>query len=311
MSEKVILVDWGTSNFRAFLVDCDSGQCLDRRETDQGLRNLGGESFSSYLHGQVADWRLNASLPVYLAGMVGAARGWHEAPQPELPQDSTSLALATLPIPGEDATWILPGARQVTPEHVDVMRGEEVQALGALELAGTDSAHLVLPGTHSKWIHAKSGRLLNFTTLMTGELFHAVRFHTLIGEPARDPFNFDADAFELGLEQLEREGGLLHALFEGRSRLLYAGLTPEQLGSYLSGVLIGEEARVMRRAHPALTEVLLVGADRLHAPYRQALAYQGINSLTIDGEAAVRAGMLAIVRQHRTLSATPANTQCD
>ncbi len=297
MTNPLIFVDWGTSNFRAFLLDPDTGAELDRRVSDRGIRTLQTGDIASYLHSQVADWR-GDETPLYLAGMVGSSRGWHETPQLDLPLDAAALAAALVPAPDLPRTWILPGARVISERKVDVMRGEELQALGALSIIATGDATLCLPGTHSKWVRAAGGRLQDFTTLMTGELYQAVRFHTLIGEPATGDSPFEPTAFALGLEAVEAPGGVLHALFEGRSRMLQAELAPNQIASYLSGVLIGEEVRCMRQATPALDLVQLIGAERLQAPYQQALLYQGIEAAWIDGDRASQAGMLAVARAH-------------
>ena len=304
MSQRLIVVDWGTSNFRAFLVDAASGRTLDTRRSSSGLRALAREEFPHYCAAQVSDWRADGAgegsepVPIYLAGMVGSQRGWFEAPQLELPVAAAELADRVIAAPGLDHTWIVPGVKQVTSTHVDVMRGEEVQAFGALALAGVDSADCCLPGTHSKWARLEQGRLTDFTTLMTGELYHAVRFHTLPGEPARDEAAFDAAAFQLGLSRAGHAGGVLHALFEGRSRHLYAGLAAEQVGSFLSGVLIGEEVHAMRAARPALERVLLVGAENLRQSYTQSLEQVGLSVVAIDSDAATIAGVLAIAAHH-------------
>ncbi|MFC6669518.1 2-dehydro-3-deoxygalactonokinase [Marinobacterium aestuariivivens] len=302
MTNPLILVDWGSSNFRAFLIDGESGQCLDRRASERGLKSLRSDQFAEYCAAELTDWRQADALPVYMAGMVGSARGWMETPQLDLPLDSAGLAAGVRAVPDFDNGWILPGARVLGEHEVDVMRGEEVQALGALAIAGLGDAMLCLPGTHSKWVRAGGGRLLDFTTLMTGELYQAVRFHTLIGEPARDESTFEPEAFALGLDRVhESPGGVLHALFEGRSRMLQAGLAAPAVASYLSGVLIGEEIRCMRQAHPALEALLLVGAERLRAPYSQALHYAGLEPRWIDSDRASLAGMLEVARRHREM----------
>ncbi|OBX37480.1 2-keto-3-deoxy-galactonokinase [Halomonas elongata] len=97
--------------------------------------------------------------------------------------------------PGLSNAWIVPGLKVVRDDHVDVMRGEEVQAFGALTLSDTASGLCCLPGTHSKWVRLEQERLTDFTTAMTGELFHAVRFHTLPGEPSRERAAFDESGF--------------------------------------------------------------------------------------------------------------------
>ena len=62
----------------------------------------------------------------------------------------------------------------------EVMRGEETQVFGVLEAMG-GSGLACLPGTHSKWVRVEGGRIIGFTTHMTGEAFGALRGHTILG----------------------------------------------------------------------------------------------------------------------------------
>lgn len=299
---RLIAVDWGTSNFRAFLVDRDTGECLDSRRSDAGLRSLASREFPHYCAAQVGHWRAAGGgerhVPIYLSGMVGSKRGWSEAPQLDLPVTIEDLARHVIAAPGLENAWIVPGVKVVRPEHVDVMRGEEIQAFGALALAGEHDALCCLPGTHSKWAHLAAGRLMDFTTVMTGELYHAVRFHTLPGEPARESAEFDAEGFRQGLRAAAHPAGVLHALFEARSRHLYAGLAHGQVGSFLSGVLIGSEVLSQRAMHASATRVLLVGARTLNRSYRLALEESGLQVGEIDSDAATLAGLCDLAARH-------------
>ncbi|MBY5926281.1 MULTISPECIES: 2-dehydro-3-deoxygalactonokinase [Halomonas] len=304
MSERLIAIDWGTSNFRAFLVDRQSGECLESVRSDAGLRSLTTAEFPHYCEAQVGAWREGGKVPVYLSGMVGSARGWSEAPQLEVPRSALDLADNVVPAPGLDNAWIVPGLKVVRDDHVDVMRGEEIQAFGAFALKGLSSGVCCLPGTHSKWARLEGDRLVDFSTMMTGELYHAVRFHTLPGEPSRTADNsgdaFDADGFAQGLAAAEHPAGLMHALFEGRSRHLYAGLQASQVGSFLSGVLIGAEV-LAQREHLIEQQagVVLVGSSGLNPLYRQALERHAIAVDEVDSDSATLAGLIALAERHR------------
>ncbi|MFC0268929.1 2-dehydro-3-deoxygalactonokinase [Kushneria aurantia] len=300
-SDELIAVDWGTSRFRAFLVSRDSGEVLDSRRSDAGLRALSSAEFPHYCAAQLAPWRQRAQPPpVYLAGMVGAARGWHEAPQLELPVDAGALAEHLVAAPGMENAWIVPGVKVVRDDHVDVMRGEEVQAFGALALDDSEDTLCCLPGTHSKWAQLKAGQLVDFVTAMTGELYHAVRFHTLPGEPAREADDYHEGAFAQGLDAAAHPAGLLHALFEARSRYLHAGLADARVGSFISGVMIGSEVRAQRLLYPHAQRLLLVGSAPLRALYRQAMLAAGFDTIVeIDSDRATLAGITALAARHR------------
>lgn len=300
MSERLIAIDWGTSNFRAFLVDRHSGACLETLRSDAGLRALTTAEFPHYCESQVGRWREGGKVPVYLSGMVGSARGWSEAPQLEVPATAGDLAANVVAAPGLDNAWIVPGLKVVRDDHVDVMRGEEIQAFGALALAERDSAVCCLPGTHSKWARLERTRLVDFSTAMTGELFHAVRFHTLPGEPARGEHPHSEPAFAQGLAAAQHPAGVLHALFEARSRYLYAGLAASEVASFLSGVLIGSEILAQRDSLlDHADEILLVGSCGLNPLYRQALEMHRFNVREIDSDTATLAGLLALAERHR------------
>lgn len=297
MSERLIAIDWGTSNFRAFLVDRTTGECLDSHRSDAGLRSLSSEEFPHYCQAQVGAWRAEGRVPVYLSGMVGSARGWCEAPQLEVPASAAELAAGVMAAPGLSNAWIVPGLKVVRDDHVDVMRGEEVQAFGALTLRDTASGLCCLPGTHSKWVRLEQERLTDFTTAMTGELFHAVRFHTLPGEPSRERAAFDESGFRRGLEAARHPDGPLHALFEARSRYLYASLSAEAVGGFISGVLIGSEVLSQRRKWQD-TPVTLVGSTDLNALYRMALEWAGGSVVEISSDDATLAGLCALAKRH-------------
>nr|WP_286010010.1 2-dehydro-3-deoxygalactonokinase [Larsenimonas salina] len=295
---RYIVVDWGTSNFRAFLVDAESGACLEERRADAGIKALSQSEFPHYLARQVAGWRESEATPIYLSGMVGAKRGWAEAPQLSLPVTLDELARHCLPAPGLDNAFIVPGVKWLEADGdgvVDVMRGEEVQLFGARALSSAEARWFCVPGTHSKWAELEGDTLVRFSTFMTGELYHAVRYHTLPGEPARDDAPFDDSAFDQGLARGGAEEGVLHALFEARSRHLYTGLAAEQVGSFLSGVLIGSEVATMRARLPHGATVCLIGSSQLTPLYERALTRADLRFESVASDDATRAGIKSLI----------------
>ena len=102
--------------------------------------------------------------------MAGSRQGWIEAPYCATPAGAHEIA--------SKLAWIEPGRIAIVPgiSHEedgvpDVMRGEETQILGAAELLGEADFTAVLPGTHSKWVEVRAGRIERFRTFMTGEFF--------------------------------------------------------------------------------------------------------------------------------------------
>jgi len=302
-ADRVIIVDWGTSSFRAWLVDAVSGAVLDEVPDGQGMRALSRQDFAAYCGERLAPWRRGDAPAVYLCGMVGAPQGWQAAPQPPLPVTVASLAAEVVAVPDMPGAFIIPGARR-QDEVIDVMRGEEVQIFGAMAETGRRDALLCLPGTHSKWARVEGAALTAFTTSMTGEVFEVMLDQSILGLTASRGAAFDAAAFDAGLDQAAREGGLLHHMFTARSRGLYGGLAPEAVESYLSGLLIGAETRAMLDLYPETRQgqVLLVCASRLRLPYERAFLRAGLSARWIPGRDATLRGARSIAARHRALS---------
>jgi 2-dehydro-3-deoxygalactonokinase len=281
----MIAVDWGTSSFRAYRVDA-RGAIVDKRTAPLGIMHVEGGRFAEALQAQVGDWLGAGERPVVMSGMIGSRQGWKEAPYVDCPADAGQIAGCLQRVTwseGLDA-WIVPGVSCRDAGGVpDVMRGEETQILGVLD-ALPQTAWICLPGTHSKWVEVRDRRIHAFTTHMTGEMFAALRAHTILGRMMTDAPQ-DAAWFQAGLQRAGEPGGLLHHLFGVRARGLFGELPAAASASYLSGLLIGHELHAA--ATPAET-VYLLGAQALESAYTLALEHSGRRAVCLDADAAVR-----------------------
>lgn len=288
----MIAVDWGTSSLRAYRLDADK-RIIEQRRDPRGILACEGR-FAEVLVQLVGEWPGD----IVLCGMIGSRNGWIELPYLPCPADAGALAAAMQehhdPLLAGRTMWFVPGLDCHAGAGVpDVMRGEETQLVG---LAGVlaRGRHLVcLPGTHSKWAWLEDGRIVDFATVMTGELYAVLRNHSLLGRLMSDDGHaFDADAFALGIDRSGEPGGLAHQLFGTRTLALFDRLPGEALGSYLSGMLIGDE---IRHRLPAPTQVHLVGSAALTSRYAHALAHLGI-AAEQHGEDLAAAGLHALAR---------------
>ena len=193
-----IAVDWGTTNRRAYAIDA-SGHQGDEFEDDKGIMAVPAGGFPAAVQ-EIRD-RLG-DKPLLLAGMVGSNRGWVEAPYVACPAALDDLAGA-LAWPGEREA-IVPGVKDDRDERADVMRGEEVQLLGAVAAGLVDADALVChPGTHNKWTELHQGQIQRFQTVMTGELFSLLKEHSILADLMKGPVS-DNDIFR---------GAARHAIF--------------------------------------------------------------------------------------------------
>jgi 2-dehydro-3-deoxygalactonokinase len=273
-----IAVDWGTTNRRAYRVE---GQ-----KVVAAIGSVGGVLATEDFPTAIADIRAQlGDVAMLLAGMVGSNRGWVEVPYVVAPAGLQDLARALHAVADDIA--IVPGVR--TDE--DIMRGEEVQALGAVA-AGliADASRICHPGTHAKWIDMAGGAIAGFRTALTGELFGLLKAHSILAPYLKRSASVN-DAFFAGVDLALAGEPLLDALFGVRSRLILGNLDEGDAPSFTSGLVIGTDVA----AHaPRGERVALLGDPQLCTLYEAALGRAGCPSGSTDGAQAFVAGMIAI-----------------
>ncbi|MGN6317302.1 2-dehydro-3-deoxygalactonokinase [Trinickia sp.] len=305
----LIGLDWGTTAMRAYLFDA-FGNVLATRASSDGIMRLpqpGG--FEAAFEAACGDWlEPSPGLPVIAAGMVGSAQGWREAPYVDTPADASALVSGIVRVTtGRGVTvHIVPGVIE-RGDLPNVMRGEETQIVGALasEAIGGEVRSLVgLPGTHAKWAIVRGERIESFHTFMTGELYGALREHTILGRTMVEPPAPDTQAFLRGVTVAKHAhgAGLLATIFSTRTLGLTGSLQADQQPDYLSGLLIGHElcglAALLesRGAGLAGEAPRLIGSAALCERYRLALTEFGCPRASVV-EGAAESGLWRIAEQ--------------
>lgn len=280
---RFVAVDWGTTNRRAYLIE--GGRVLRSERDAVGILAVPAGGFAAEAD---ALRRRFDGAPLLLAGMVGSNRGWVDAGY--LPCPVTLDALAAGLVDAADQVWIVPGVSLAVEGRGDVMRGEEVQLLGAVAagLVPTD-ALLCQPGTHNKWAYVTGGAITRFTTAMTGELFALLRDHALIGAAMLGTVS-PGSAFAEGVARAD-EGDWLSALFGVRAASLLGLRDDADAASYVSGLLIGSD--VLAQVGDGETVHVLADAA-LGALYAAAITQVGGTSVAVDSHAAFVAGITRI-----------------
>ncbi len=279
----LLAVDWGSSNRRVFDIAGDGVWTL--RQDDVGI--LSGPDFDAEVAALLAE---AAGRPLLLAGMVGSNRGWMEAPYVAAPASLTAVAAAMVrPRPG---VWLVPGV--LDPARPDIMRGEEVQLLGA-HAAGLIGDGLVChPGTHSKWVEIEDGAIARFRTVMTGDLFAALQARSILSDLLQTTPGIDA-AFVEGVAHALAIADLPSELFTVRARVITGAMPASAAASRISGLLIGADVRLgLGRLRADI--VPLVGDPALCERFGVALERAHRQTVVIDGAAAFVAGARALMR---------------
>lgn len=277
--QTFIAVDWGTTNRRAYRIE--NGVVVDTERDSLGVTAVPPGGFEDEL---VRLRARHGDAPVVLAGMVGSNRGWVDAGY--VPTAATLDALAAAVVRPMDGVIIIPGVSHVADGRGDVMRGEEVQLLGAIA-AGMAPADALLcqPGTHCKWAWMKDGALSSFVTAMTGEMFSLLKTHALIGQEMGGAVTV-GDAFGAGVREGARSD-LLASLFGVRPAGLLGLRQSDDAAAFVSGLLIGADCA----AHAGTGDVYLLADPVLGALYGQAITELGGTPLLVDSHAAFIAGV--------------------
>ena len=176
--EKWIAVDWGTSTFRAYLVQ--NNKVSDTIETKDGMKFVKSHLFEQTLLSLIDRWLDDDEITEILSsGMVGSKQGWEEAPYQQTPCNLNKLNYITPTLKDTRISLkIFSGVSQI--HQPDVMRGEETQIAGFLNETPNFSGSICLPGTHSKWVEIRNNNIIKFKTFMTGELFEIISKNSVL-----------------------------------------------------------------------------------------------------------------------------------
>jgi len=300
---RYIAGDWGTTHLRLYL--CDSrGEVLARVE-GPGASQMSG-NYATLFTSLIAPWTDNGQnkLPAILCGMVGSSIGWKLVNAVQCPASLGALAQSVYSIPEHDV-FIVPGlACRNLLNAPDVMRGEETQLLGMLQLkpALQKGSHVFcLPGTHTKWAMVVDNSIEHFTTIPTGELFSILYKHSVLVRDARNsdaPIETDQSAFQKGLQEAASNPavGLLGKLFQCRSRRVTGELTAHESPSFMSGLLIASD---VMDAFALMKDVMssgvtIIGNTELGGLYQQALSTINVSATIVSGDDAVRRGLVYV-----------------
>ena len=206
MSRCNLVVDCGTTNLRVTLLD-ESLKRIDAARAEGGVRHTAIDGHNGRLRAT-----LRESIETVLArngyapadvercvayGMITSALGLLEIPHVPAPAGASDLRAAMREKTFEDIApfpiAFIPGVRNFAGpvnlenfSEMDMMRGEEVEAVGLYSLLGcTGPALFVLPGTHNKCVPMGAhGEILGCMTSISGELLDALTHHTILADAA-------------------------------------------------------------------------------------------------------------------------------
>jgi 2-dehydro-3-deoxygalactonokinase len=291
-------VDWGTSNFRLWILTTD-GNPIAERQTGQGLRQAIDIGFENIIEQHISALGFDADLPVVICGMAGSRQGWCEARYVDTPADLGHVIQNAVNVPGiKRDIRILPGIAQRNSQNPDVIRGEETQLLGLIDKLPSDGI-VCMPGTHSKWVRFDQGRLENFSTFMTGELFGLLANHSILklGLDESRQVSPKSSEFLLAVSQsCQSPQEITNRLFMARSSKLLGYSSVHSSAAGLSGSVVGLELAGALSKFGSIEQVTLVATGQLRELYASALQSRRTTVHCFDADDAVKSGLFEAAR---------------
>ncbi len=279
-----VAVDWGTSSLRCWAMQ--KNVPTEFAESNKGMSKLKPDEFEPALLELIDKWLpANQKTSMIACGMVGAKQGWIEAPYMSVPCYPPSIESSVV-APTKDARIklsILPGLCQASP--ADVMRGEETLIAGLLVDNAKFSGTVCLPGTHCKWVNIVEGKIQQFTTVITGELFEllstqsVLRFNVGVTPTADTQHPFNQVFLSTVNEFASAPFNLSSALFSIRAMGLLENTPSIESTARLSGLLIAADVNSMRHLWQNTT-CIIVGKPALADLYQLAIQCLADSSAT-------------------------------
>ncbi|SDK06388.1 2-dehydro-3-deoxygalactonokinase [Natronincola ferrireducens] len=254
-----IIIDTGTTNTRIRYIEGDS--ILGEYQSKVGVRNTAIDKSTQKLKDALQEGisqvieKSNKSLPdvkkIIAYGMITSNLGIFEIPHLQTPvgieELSTNIRKKMFEEICEKPICFIPGVKnrigEVTVENfqdMDIMRGEEVEALGALVYASRNQDVIYIsPGSHTKFVFIDSeGRIQKCSTTLTGELLWALSKETVLASaiPQTLITSIDEAYIKKGIEAV-KQYGFSKACFLVRIMEIFTEATDNQRVNFIAGAI--------------------------------------------------------------------------
>lgn len=273
MKKYVITIDTGTTNTRVILWD-ENRKILASAKSETGVRNTAADGNNERLKNAVRECidkvmkqqgiTYASVARVIASGMITSNVGLAEIPHVTAPAGEKELAGQSVerlledvcPLPITFIPGIKNGVETVTLknyEKMDIMRGEEVEAVAILSGYPRGKEYLlVLPGSHSKFISVgKDGKITGCLTSITGELLASITRDTIIADAVDRKFvseeSYDREMILQGFANAEKTG-LGRACFSARILNQFAVPDKTKIANYILGAVLQNDMAALRNS---------------------------------------------------------------
>lgn len=267
-----ITIDTGTTNTRICLWN-EEEKLLGRMKKEIGVAQTARDGNNKRLKAAIAqglwetldDADLNWADVEWVAasGMITSNVGLYEVPHVAAPAGVAELARLAPEVFLEEVCPIpitfIPGVKNYdTPIaeedcwQMDIMRGEEVEALAAAESVCSEEGYvIVLPGSHLKLVSMNGDKeIVSCMTTMSGELLALLTKNSILADATERAFlikeNYNRERIRQGALQAEK-WGIGKACFSGRIANLFAGWKGQDVANYLLGAVLEGDVKAMQQ----------------------------------------------------------------
>lgn len=332
----IITIDGGTTNTRVYLWK-NRETLLASEKSEVGARNTiidgNNKRLGHAVHALIdnvlvkADISINSVDAIYASGMITSEIGLYElghiiAPK-SVQEFSDAVKPMLLPNVCSKEICFIPGLKNFPDSNVtlnnvldmDVMRGEETEAIGLLSEVPETDAILVLPGTHTKFIVVKDEKIIGCLTSMSGELLQLITQESIIAEAVNKQFVSGVPEWEYfikGAHNVALTHSFNRVVFSTRILSKFVSNDQNKCASYLLGVVLENDldaikywtltrnirnAKVIISGKEPLSSALkfLFDADKTFSDVR---IYHPVNELPLSGIGAWK------IHDYRCLSRT-------
>lgn len=282
--KRMIALDGGTTNTRLTLME--DGVIKSRIKLAVGARD-GRSALVNAVKGALLNFLSENGLcendisHIAVSGMATSELGLYNVPHITAPAGRSELREASVTVKLSEICEIpfkfISGIKTFSDADaslfsMDIMRGEEAEAVAILEQMKLKSGKvtLILPGSHMKAVNCADGRIVGFSTSLTGELSRASAENTILKNSVGDAFTKDIDTEFLcmGYDLADRLG-VGSALFKLRVAGNFKGVPKEKLYASLLGIILHDDVKLITNA--AADTVAVAGSDPFRTAYLELL----------------------------------------
>lgn len=276
----MIALDGGTTNTRLTLMK--NGEPVTRVKLKVGARD-GKAALSAALAEALPPFLCENDITeadisaIAASGMVTSELGLYTLPHISAPAGADELAHGAAKVSFPEITsvpfYFIPGVKTFdSPDaplsDMDIMRGEETETVAILSALSHTSgkATLILPGSHMKIVNCEDGKIVRFSTTLSGELTRAAAENTILQNSIGDIFYRDPDISALHEGYALADSlGVAAALFKLRVAGNFKDADKCVLYSMLLGIILHDDVRAVVNA--ADGTAIVGGSNPFRAAY--------------------------------------------